>query len=267
MLKEVPSTLPPTLPIPVNLTPGTTLHHAEILRCDLQGPPAAKWERETADTHTASRTWGLRDHMLRQLAQEPSPAMLEINSRLAQMYPDFDIALMPAEHMQHTGVESYSSSLPSQHHHSNADRLQPAAESAGAAIAPDRPQLGGGSDCSVHAKSLTGAAPAVDSGAALNRQHAEQAQQATKGASDSQAAFCAAFVGNAPVHGDTYCYHVDADPAGLPPSRSAMPLHHAYIPPCAMPNRRLGQGPATSCSVLNVLSHDPAPLQFASAVL
>ena len=34
----------------------------------MQGPPAAKWERETADTHAASRTWGLRNHMLRQLA-------------------------------------------------------------------------------------------------------------------------------------------------------------------------------------------------------
>ena len=103
----------------------------------VQGPPDAKWERETADTKTASLTWGLRDHVLRQLVEEPSQAMLEINSRLAQMYPEFDIALMPAEHMQHADWEVQGSSAPPQQHDSAAHELLPAADSAAAAAAAD----------------------------------------------------------------------------------------------------------------------------------
>lgn len=187
--------------------------------CLLQGPPAAKWERETADTHTASRTWGLRDDVLRQLAEEPSPAMLEINSRLASMYPAYDIALMPAEHMQHAGMDGQRSGQLS-HQHASADiNCSAAADNAEAATAADNLRSGPASGDNKAQSNITHGAGAAEKG-----RHSEQAQQDTAGPADHQAAFCAAFVGNAPVHGDTYCYHVDADPSGLPPSRFATAL-------------------------------------------
>ena len=187
----------------------------------MQGPPA-KWERETADTQRASRTWGLKDDVLRQLVEAPSPAMQEINSRLARMYPDHDIALMPAEHMQHTGLDGPGDSMllqpgPTSH------VAPPAEDNADAATASGSIWSEAGSGSQSNASKSSGAAPAAASGAAAGRQkRAEQVQRDAADPPDSQAAYCAAFVGNAPVHGDTYRYHVDADPSGLPPSRSAI---------------------------------------------
>ena len=168
---------------------------------------------------TASLTWGLRDHVLRQLVEEPSRAMLEINSRLTQMYPEFDIALMPAEHMQHADWKGEGNWMPPQQHASAAHELLPAADSAVVAVAAaDSIQSGASSGKEAHA-SLSGAAPAAKIDPAVERQQAGQAQHEVNGTSESQEAFCAAFVGNAPVQGDTYCYHCDADPSSLPPSR------------------------------------------------
>lgn len=186
----------------------------------MQGPPPAKWERDTADTHTASRTWGLNDHMLHELAEAPTQAMLEVNSRLATLYPDFDIALMPAEHMQSSSLDRHiSSGAASTQAKRCASKPQSAQDHTTAGSAPE-PQ-----GCALQASS--GAIPirceeGVD-GSAQSAQHTQQVQH--EGPADSQApdsataAYCAAFVGNAPVHGDSYSYHLDADPASLPPCR------------------------------------------------
>lgn len=194
----------------------------------VQGPPAT-WERETADTHTASRTWGLKDNVLRQLIEDPSPAMLEVNSRLAQMYPDFEIAHMPAEHMQHTGLDGLGNSVSQPG--STIHGALPAEDNADVVTASGCIWSGAGSGSQVNASASCGAAPTAGLDAAAGpQQFSEQAQHDASGSPGSQAAYCAAFVGNAPVHGDTYCYHVDADPSGLPPSRSAHPPPHACIP-------------------------------------
>ena len=218
----------------------------------MQGPPAAKWERETADTHMASRTWGLRDHVLRQLAEEPTQAMLEVNTRLARLYPEYDIALMPAEHMQSTSLHPKpSSKAPSQALHSvkRAEHLQSTSldhqpSSKRLETAEEHSSAPGG-EAKQTARNTAAAAAAWQqtdsdaaepgSGAHVRHAHAvQEAQQAQQDCSVSrsaasndepaaygEAAYCAAFVGNAPVHGDSFCYHVDADPAGLPPSRYA----------------------------------------------
>ena len=230
-------------------------------RCDhgtcglMQGPPAAKWERETADTHLASRTWGLRDHMLRWLAEEPSQAMLEVNTRLSRLYPECDIALMPAEHMQSTSLGPQPSSKAPTQATQNVKRVehlqgtsldhQPSSKPLG--TADQHPSAPGGDvrQMASNTAAATAACLQADSAAAEagggvhvrqagRVQKAQQAQQAGSGsrsaastdepAAHGEAAYCAAFVGNAPVHGDSFCYHVDADPAGLPPSRSA----HCY---------------------------------------
>ena len=230
----------------------------------MQGPPAAKWERETADTYLASRTWGLRDHMLRQLAEEPSQAMLEINTRLARLYPEYDIALMPAEHMQSTSLDPQPSSKASMHATQNVKRAehlqstcqdrQPSkplgtAEEHSSAPGGDVRQVASNAAASAAVRlQADGAAAEPGSGAYVRKAGgAQQAQQDCSGsgsaASDHEpaahgdAAHCAAFVGNAPVHGDSFCYHVDADPAGLPPSRCAQDSA-CRVPACLCCNLR-----------------------------
>lgn len=66
----------------------------------MQGPPESKWERATADGTGLARTWGLTHETLQALSQTLSPAMLEIHSRLALLYPDYSIAHMPADSLQ-----------------------------------------------------------------------------------------------------------------------------------------------------------------------
>lgn len=66
----------------------------------VQGPPPDKWERETADTDNAAKTWGLRDRVLRDLAARPTRAMIEIHSRLCLLYPDYHISYMPSDAIQ-----------------------------------------------------------------------------------------------------------------------------------------------------------------------
>ena len=212
----------------------------------MQGPPAAKWERETADTHLASRTWGLRDHMLRQLAEEPSQAMLEVNTRLARLYPEYDIALMPAEHMQSASLDPQpSSKAPTQAtpnakraEHLQSTSLDRQPSSKPLEHAKEHPSSPGGkirgmasSTAAAAAAWLQADSAAAEPGSGAHVRKAGGAQQDSsssrsaasddKPAAHGEAAYCAAFVGNAPVHGDSFCYHVDADPAGLPPSRCA----------------------------------------------
>lgn len=169
--------------------------------------------------------------MLQQLAQEPSHAMLEINARLAQLYPDCDIALMPAEHMQSGSLNGVENSKPSQQpdlgDNNSADQaVDSTIGSSHWAACGTSPAA---SSHRKHGSTLQTAR--ANLGPAVTGQHAEEAQHDAAEAAGSQTAFCAAFVGNAPVHGDTYCYHVDADPAGLPPSRSLPTLRGSAASP------------------------------------
>jgi hypothetical protein len=51
-------------------------------------PPEALWARRTADAPSAPRTWGLTDAAMRALETHPPPAMVELQSRLAALYPE-----------------------------------------------------------------------------------------------------------------------------------------------------------------------------------
>lgn len=65
-------------------------------------PPESKWEQATCDAadKPTARTWGLTSSVLQQFAAEDVPAKLEVQSRLAKLYPDMIIAHMPSEHIQ-----------------------------------------------------------------------------------------------------------------------------------------------------------------------
>ncbi|KAK9806407.1 hypothetical protein WJX73_002680 [Symbiochloris irregularis] len=71
-----------------------------------QGPPERKWERATADGAGLSRTWGLTHTALQELRNDSIPAMTEVQSRLAKLYPDFGICHMPSHAMQHAQSET-----------------------------------------------------------------------------------------------------------------------------------------------------------------
>jgi hypothetical protein len=212
-----------------------------------------KWERETADGAGAAKTWGLRDSVLEQLSAAPTVAMREIHSRLALLYPEADIAHMPAEHMQAhaackpdepgTGAAQPQSAQaaglsqaarPAQGHlrqeSSSTAAGQPSGEGAVGLLQHDNavvegaPALEGAlnSRAPGHAE---GSSPSAQDGQGTNGEERLAGTSAEPGGEDSrepeQATFCAPFVGNAAVAGDQYTWHVDADPATLPDSRCA----------------------------------------------
>jgi probable phosphoglycerate mutase len=109
-------------------------------------PPHDTWERRTADTPDAPRTWGLTDAAMRALESSPPAGMVELQSRLCELYPEYDI------------------------------RHQP---------------------------------------------------DARRGAA-SGGTVCERFVANAPVAGDSFAWHCDADPSSLPPSAWAT-AHGDYV--------------------------------------
>lgn len=180
--------------------------------------------------------------------------MREIHSRLARLYPEVDIAHMPAEHMQaHAdGPPAECSSGADHTRPAAAQRLmhQPCAaeQSAGAQGALAQRDCvqneTGAADCSCastagHLISSQAASQAEDRNAPSHMSAISLQQRDASLEVDNtrprvgcagvpgppepeETAFCAQFVGNAPVAGDTYTWHVDADPSTLPDCRCVM---------------------------------------------
>ena len=65
----------------------------------LQLPPD-RWERRTTDLAGAAPTWGVRQHVLQELAAGCLPALREVGARLSCLYPECDIAHLPTETIQ-----------------------------------------------------------------------------------------------------------------------------------------------------------------------
>ena len=204
----------------------------------LQGPPAAKWERETADGAGAAKTWGLRDGVLGQLVSNPTPAMCAIHARLALLYPEADIAHMPAEHMHAPAAgmracagacQSANAAAPDPpvpgdvpRESACASAEQPAVEETAAGLSHAQ-----GSSADEPASKATGSSHAEGNCTAWQVAVEEQGAGniANSGGGECQeqepSVFCAPFVGNAAVAGDQYTWHVDADPTSFPDSRCA----------------------------------------------
>ena len=54
-------------------------------------PPAGLWDRKTADGVGLPPSWGLRQSLLRKLESDPPRCVLEVQSRLCKLYPDYTI--------------------------------------------------------------------------------------------------------------------------------------------------------------------------------
>jgi len=69
-------------------------------REDTPAPPQTRWERETRDTAVSAPTWGLTPDALRSLQGENAPScVVELQSRLALLYPDYQVCHLPGDAM------------------------------------------------------------------------------------------------------------------------------------------------------------------------
>ena len=174
------------------------------LREDL--PPSAypaKWERLTSDGVGLPLSWGVTDALLDGLAAQP--AVREVLARVAALYPDHHLALQPAQEVF-------------------APR-DAAAGAAGAGAAAGVTIAGVGAAEAGAAKgerAVGSAVPAVPGATVAPRSGATTAD-GDAGASTASATHsayathnCAQFVANAPVCGDSFDWHHDADPCSFP---------------------------------------------------
>ena len=58
-------------------------------------PPPERWDRLTSDGAGLPPSWGLRQTLLRRLETHPPRAVLEVQSQLCALYPEYDIMHMP----------------------------------------------------------------------------------------------------------------------------------------------------------------------------
>eukprot|EP00884_Botryococcus_braunii_P000585 jgi/Botrbrau1/10527/Bobra.7_1s0008.1 len=180
-----------------------------------QGPPPDKWERETADTAGADKTWGLRNEVLRRLLANPTRAMKEIQSRLALLYPDYDIMYLPSDTIQGPGAGAEFSEVSSGR--SSPMRNPNLVDSEGSRSVSTRlkgsglPGIAG-----LEGKGISNLYLGGDG--AAQQQGDESLARGEHALQDSQAPIfdCSPLLANAPVAGDTYSWHVDADPSSFP---------------------------------------------------
>uniref|UniRef100_A0A7S0WFF4 Fe2OG dioxygenase domain-containing protein n=1 Tax=Chlamydomonas leiostraca TaxID=1034604 RepID=A0A7S0WFF4_9CHLO len=60
-------------------------------------PPASRWELSCVDREGDNPTWGLKPEVLKRLEEEPPAPMLALQARLAALYPEYQLAHMPAD--------------------------------------------------------------------------------------------------------------------------------------------------------------------------
>jgi hypothetical protein len=130
--------------------------------------------------------------LLQRLERSPPPAVVEVQSRLAELYPEYIIAHMPPvmEALRHAGVTCPR--------HSGRDGA------------------GGSSNAGAGGRNSCGGCGGSGGGASAGA--AEAARGVGTGEPDGISYECPAFVANAAVTGHAFEWHVDADPSLLPVS-------------------------------------------------
>ena len=176
-----------------------------------QGPPSSSWERETADGQGLPKTWGLKDSVLQELAKGDLPAMQEVHTRLAKLYPDCFIAHMPSDIIQHNKETAAANQQQPQHGTSDGSNTSPTQCLKAMNSADSHPE-----ESSSRQVNQTASTAASDTSEAVTDQDADHHDSTVS--STGAAVDCNQFVGNAAVYGDCYTWHIDADPAAFPPS-------------------------------------------------
>lgn len=176
-----------------------------------EGPPTDKWERETADGAGLPKTWGLKDSVLQQLAMGDLPAMQEVHTRLTKLYPDFTIAHMPSNMIQHGSTETASDDNDDG---GNAQR-SPAHSGANSPLAN---ALGRDDMTYPQTDNMQQSSERQPETGKDQIQQSSSASELDQVEHQKASVDCNQFVGNAAVYGDCYTWHVDADPSAFPAS-------------------------------------------------
>ena len=140
--------------------------------------PANKWERKTADMAGAAPTWGLRPHVLQQLASGQPPALVEVQSRLQLLFPEYKIAHLPSAAIQQPQQQTNDASESDDE---------------------DEPHRARKKKKKIEKEDVELPSSINEDDKAVNVD-------------------CSAFLANAAAVGDVFRFHVDADPTCFPPS-------------------------------------------------
>ncbi|KAI3427134.1 hypothetical protein D9Q98_007071 [Chlorella vulgaris] len=175
-------------------------------QASLQPSDSARWEQRTTDMAGGAATWGVKQHVLQELAEGRLPALREVHARLCKLYPECDIAhlptdaiqLAPSPHVLHSKQEGKEVQHNVKQQQQQQQRQQ-AEQEVPLPLAKRRKQ---GSEPPPPATEhcIEGTAAAAAGGCSSRHGPVD----------------CSCFVANAAVAGDSFSYHVDADPTSFP---------------------------------------------------
>jgi hypothetical protein len=158
-------------------------------------PPIGAWQQTTVDGAGMPRSWGMAPALLHRLERSPPHAVVEVQSRLALLYPEYIIAHMPSV----IGGERQAG--PSSTVRGDGDGADVECD-AGAGGRAGEGDCSGSGDCGAGCSvSVVARGPECD---------------LAPGDSDGVSYSCPPFVANAAVTGHAFEWHVDADPSLLP---------------------------------------------------
>lgn len=189
-------------------------------------PPATSWHRRTVDDAAVPRfTWGLREHVLQALPR--NEAVVEVQTRLARLFPHLRIFHLPTELMA-PGKRDCDGGVPGEPFSEQQEMGSSTASlhQCGNAAGGDHTDHVSTGSIDGSRSADSGAVPAT-SGEPQSNVHGPDAalpsrlsvpdrKDGSGCAADEATAECNCFVGNAAVHGDLYQWHVDADPMNIP---------------------------------------------------
>ncbi|KAL4855298.1 hypothetical protein ACK3TF_004052 [Chlorella vulgaris] len=184
----------------------------------LQPSDSARWEQRTTDMAGGAATWGVKQHVLQELAEGRLPALREVHARLRKLYPECDIAhlptdaiqLAPSPHLLHSEQEGKEAQRDvKQQQQQQRQRQQQQAEQGAPPPPAKRRKQGSQSLPPATEHCIEGTAAAAAGGCSSRHGPVD----------------CSCFVANAAVAGDSFSYHVDADPTSFP---DGSPWNAAY---------------------------------------
>ncbi len=172
-----------------------------------QQPPSDRWERRTADIAGLPGTWGLMPPMLDVLASGQLPAVLEVQTRLCRLYPEYIIAHMPTDAIESPPSDAESPCKPHCEAAHSPSRHSSSTHDSGMTTTVSEMPSRQVSDGRCNGDLTADVASALGEAAEEADAHAEKPHMQ---------GHCSSFLGNAAVHGDTFQWHVDADPSDFP---------------------------------------------------
>lgn len=161
-------------------------------------PPVGVWQRTTVDGAGLPRSWGMAPQLLRRLERSPPLAIVEVQSRLAALYPEYVIAHMPDAFGKEDPSNCTCPALGKERIHIEGHTAQ---------------GEGGVTDDCKRNEDGNGASGSPDA------VHASSAPAYT----------CTPFVANAAVPSHSFEWHVDADPSSFPDGSAWVRTHGDYL--------------------------------------